>query len=270
MPLGQRKFQSIEYDPGAASATFVVAAATHNTFFLHEAPDGSIWLSDDHGLRRLTDQKGAPIAQASPAKGPGGSIRFGDFTFAGNAIWAVSDQGLRRFDHMDQWPVPRVTSTTPGESFTTAQGLSSDAVWKVLIDREGSIWVGTNSGLDRLRRTALTTLSLPPAQEHDFSIAAGDLDSIWTGNLSLPLTRVAADGTITSFPKTMGTICFRRLRDGPSGPPAEARIGGGNSSGAGFSSMRYPKINLARSSLWPSIAKTIYGSIPQRGEATIP
>ena len=155
-----------------------------------------------------------PSLRDSPAKGPGGSIRFGDFTFAGDAIWAVSDQGLRRFDHMDQWPVPRVTDTTPGESFTTAQGLSSDAVWKVLIDREGSIWVGTNSGLDRLRRTALTALSLPPAQEHDFSIVAGDLDSIWTGNLNLPLTRVAADGTITSFPKTLGTICLRRLRDG--------------------------------------------------------
>ena len=64
MPLGQSTFQRIEYDPGAASPTFVLAAATHNTFFLHEAPDGSIWLSDDHGLRRLTNQGGAPIPQA--------------------------------------------------------------------------------------------------------------------------------------------------------------------------------------------------------------
>jgi signal transduction histidine kinase/ligand-binding sensor domain-containing protein len=241
MALGQPKFESIEYDPGAASAAFLLASATHNTFFLHEAPDGSIWLSDDHGLRRLTDQKGAPIAQAPPAKGPGGSIRFGDFTFAGDAIWAVSDQGLRRFDHIDQWPVPRVSDTTPGESFTTRQGLSSDAVWKVLIDREGSIWVGTNSGLDRLRRTALTSLSLPPAQEHDFSIVAGDLDSIWTGNLSLPLTRVAADGTITTFPKTLGSICLRRLRDG-----TIWSAGGGQNllwhfTGAAFSPMRYPE-----------------------------
>ena len=241
MPLGQSKFQSVEYDPGAASAAFVVAAATHNTFFLHEAPDGSIWLSDDHGLRRLTDQNGAPIAQHSSTQDARGRIRFGDFTFAGDAIWAVSDQGLRRFDHIDQWPVPRVTDSTPGESFTTAQGLSSDAVWKVLIDREGSVWVGTNSGLDRLRHTALTTLSLPTAEEHDFSIVAGDLDSIWTGNLSLPLTRVAADGTITSFPRTVGSICLRRLRDG-----TIWSAGGGqsllwHSSGAAFSPMRFPE-----------------------------
>ncbi len=33
MPLGQSRFQRIEYDPGAASPAFVLAAATHNTFF---------------------------------------------------------------------------------------------------------------------------------------------------------------------------------------------------------------------------------------------
>ena len=55
-------------------------------------------------------------------------------------------------------------------------------MWKVLIDREGGIWVGTNSGLDRLRLSVLSTLALPPAEEHDFSIVAGDHGSIWTGN----------------------------------------------------------------------------------------
>jgi signal transduction histidine kinase/ligand-binding sensor domain-containing protein len=242
MPLGQSRFQRIEYDPGAASPTFVLAAATHNTFFLHEAPDGSIWLSDDHGLRRLTNQGGAPIPQVPPAKGSSEDIRFGDFTFAPDgSIWAVSDQGLRRFDHVDQWPTPRANSSAPGESFTTKRGLSSDAVWKVMIDREETIWVGTNSGLDRLRGTALSTLALPPAQEHDFSIVAGEQGSIWTGNRSLPLTHVAADGAITAFPKTGGTVCLRSFRDG-----TIWSAGGGEgllwrSSGSGFIPIRYPE-----------------------------
>src|SRR5271165_354441 len=115
MPPGQSSFRRVEYDPGAASPTFVLAAATHNTFFLHEAPDGSIWLSDDHGLRRLTNQGGAPIPQAPLDQGTSQDIRFGDFTFAaGGAIWAVSDQGLRRFDHVDQWPKPRASANAPG------------------------------------------------------------------------------------------------------------------------------------------------------------
>ena len=175
----------------------------------------------------------------------------------------MSDKGLRRFDHVDQWPTPQATESAPGESFTTRQGLSSDAVWKVLIDREGSIWVGTNSGLDRLRRTALSTVALPPAQEHDFSILAGDQGSIWTGNRSLPLTHVAADGRITSFPKTRGTICLRLDRNG-----TIWSAGGGDallwrSSGSGFVPMHYPEeevgpvISLAvdrNNDLWISTA----------------
>ena len=67
MPRGQSRFQRMEYDAGATSAAFVLATATHNTF-LHEAPDGSIWLSDDHGLRRVTNTGGAPIPSLLPPK----------------------------------------------------------------------------------------------------------------------------------------------------------------------------------------------------------
>jgi signal transduction histidine kinase len=153
--------------------------------------------------------------------------------------------------------------SAPGMNFTTRQGLSSDAVWKVLIDREGSVWVGTNSGLDRLRRTALSTVELPPAQEHDFSILAGDQGSIWTGNLNLPLTHVAADGRTTSFPKIRGTICLRLDRNGT----IWSAVGGDStlwhSSDAGFVPMHYPEdevgpvISLAvdrNNDLWISTA----------------
>jgi signal transduction histidine kinase/ligand-binding sensor domain-containing protein len=241
MPRGQSRFQRMEYDAGATSAAFVLATATHNTF-LHEAPDGSIWLSDDYGLRRVTSPRGAGMPEPPPAKGNKDNIQFGDFTFAADgSIWAVSDKGLRRFDHVDRWATPQATENAPGQSFTARQGLSSDAVWKVLIDREGGIWVGTNSGLDRLRRTVLSTLALPPAQEHDFSIVAGDQGSIWTGNRSLPLTHVAADGRITSFPRTRGTICLRVDRDG-----TIWSAGGGDallwrSSGSRFEPMHYPE-----------------------------
>jgi signal transduction histidine kinase/ligand-binding sensor domain-containing protein len=241
---GQSKFQRMEYDAGATSAAFVLATATHNTF-LHEAPDGSIWLSDDHGLRRVTNKGDGHTQPAPPAHGKKENIQFGDFHFAADgSMWAVSDKGLRRFDHVDQWTTTQATESSPGESFTSRQGLSSDAVWKVFIDREGTIWVGTNSGLDRLRHTALSTLALPTAQEHDFSILAGDDGSIWTGNRSLPLTHVAADGRITSFPKTIGTICIRRDRDGNiwSAGGADARLY--RFSGSRWSPVPYPEKEL--------------------------
>ena len=262
MSPGQSAFKRMAYDAGTTSAAFVLATATHNTY-LHEAPDGSIWLSDDHGLRRVINPDRTPVAKV-PGKERKENVQFGDFTFTGDgSIWAVSDKGLRRFDHVDQWPTSQATVSAPGMSLTTKQGLSSDAVWKVLIDREGSVWVGTNSGLDRLRRTALSTIALPPAQEHDFSILAGDQGSFWTGNLSLPLTHVAANGHFTSFPKIRGTICLRVDRNGT----IWSAVGGDStlwhSSGAEFTPMHYPEdemgpvISLAvdrNNELWLSTA----------------
>jgi signal transduction histidine kinase/ligand-binding sensor domain-containing protein len=236
MAPGQSRFQPVDYDAGPISAAFVFATDAHYAF-LHQAPDGSIWLSDDYGLRRVTNRGGARTPGSS-----GQNIRFGDFAFAADGtLWAVSDRGLQRFDHVDQWPTPQATEAAASKSFTAGHGLSSNAAWKVLTDREGSLWVGTNSGLDRLRRTALTTVALPPAEEHDFSIVAGDQGSIWTGNRSLPLTHVAAEGRMTNFPQILGTICLRVLRDGTiwSAGGREGLLW--HSSGSRFVPMHYPE-----------------------------
>src|ERR1700733_371418 len=101
MPPGQSTFKRMAYDAGATSAAFVLATATHNTY-LHEAPDGSIWLSDDHGLRRVINPDRTPVPSLA-GKERKENVQFGDFTFtADGSIWAVSDKGLRRFDHVDQ------------------------------------------------------------------------------------------------------------------------------------------------------------------------
>ena len=241
LPQGQSKFQLLRYAAGTNSAAFVLATPTHNAF-LHEAPDGTIWLSDDYGLRRVTGTEGEPVFSSLHRKGPKENIRFGDFTFAADgSLWAVTDKGVRRFARVQQWQTPQAMEDSPSESFTTVQGLSSNAAWKVFIDREGSVWVGTNSGLDLLRRTILTALALPPTEEHDFSVVAGDRGSVWIGNKSLPVTLVAADDTMTRFPETRRTICLRRDRNG-----TIWSAGGGPSrlwrnSGTGFTPLPYPE-----------------------------
>jgi hypothetical protein len=80
--------------------------------FLREAPDGTIWLSDNQGLRRLTSRPGAPAAsvpRGRPAKTP----PFEDFTFAADgSLWAVTEKGIQRFNHPERWSsaVPRETA----------------------------------------------------------------------------------------------------------------------------------------------------------------
>jgi signal transduction histidine kinase/ligand-binding sensor domain-containing protein len=205
LPHGQSKFQRTRY----------TADPTPGVTFMHEGPDGSIWLSDKSGLRRLTKNDGAPSDLPRPGKNCGDDAPFHDFTFAADGwLWAVTAKGIKRFDRADQLQTPLIDEATSGESFTPQQGLSSDAVWKVFIDREGTAWVATNSGLDRLRRTSLSTVALPHSQEHEFGVAAGDQGSVWTGNNTLPLTHVAADGITTAFPKIRHILCIRRDHTG--------------------------------------------------------
>jgi signal transduction histidine kinase len=104
--------------------------------------------------------------------------------------------------------------------------------------------VATNSGLDRLRRAAFTTVGLPRAQEHEYGVAAGDRGSVWTGNSSLPLTHVAADGTITSFPRTRQTISLRRDHNGAIWSAGAGDFHLWRSSDDSFSPLRYPDENF--------------------------
>jgi signal transduction histidine kinase/ligand-binding sensor domain-containing protein len=235
MPRGQSKFQVSQYGEGVSTSYA----------FLHEAPDGTIWLSDNQGLRRVEGKPGIPAFSPPPGKRSKRNSQFGDFTFAASgSLWAVTAKGVQRFDCVEQWTTPQAMETAPGEIYTPKEGLSSDAAWKVLIDREGAAWVATNSGLDRLRRNVLSKQALPLAQEREFSIAAGDRGSIWTGNSSLPLTRIAAGGTITSFPKTRETICVRRDRNGTIWSAGAGDFYLWRSSGEGFLPLHYPEENL--------------------------
>jgi signal transduction histidine kinase len=232
LPRGESKFQITNVGEGLSTGHA----------YLHEAPDGAIWLSDNQGLRSVASKLSA--SASSPPKQYKSTLQFGDFTFAPDgALWAITGKGVRRFEHVEQWPAPVAVDTVPGEVFTPQQGLSSDAVWNVLADREG-VWIGTNSGLDRLRRVPLTTLPLPRAQEHEYSVAAGDNDSVWTGNNSLPLTHVAADGTTTSYPRTRQTISVRRDHNGTIWSAGEGEFHLWRSSGKEFLPLHYPEENL--------------------------
>ncbi len=239
LPRGQSKFLVSQYGAGISTGYA----------FLHQAPDGTIWLSDDQGLRRVANKLSAP-AVPTPGNEDKHGAQFGDFTFAPDGtLWALTGKGVKRFDHVDRWPVPVADATASGEFFTPEQGLSSDAVSKVLIDREGSVWVATNSGLDRLRRAALTTVGLPHAQEHEYGVAVGDAGSVWTGNSSLPLTHVAADGTLTSIPGTGQVTVLRRDHNGTIWSAGAGSAGEGGfhlwqSSGDRFSPLHYPDENL--------------------------
>ncbi|HTW22098.1 MAG TPA: triple tyrosine motif-containing protein [Candidatus Baltobacteraceae bacterium] len=231
LPRGQSRFQRGRLD-GGISTGFA---------YLHEGPRGGIWLSDDQGLRRVTTKLSIP-PESRLETAQAGRNQFGDFSFGPDgSLWVVTKAGVQRFDHIEEWAEPLALAKASSATWTPEQGLTSDAVWKVLVDRDG-VWIGTNSGLDWLRRAALTAIRLPPAQEREYGIAAGDDGSVWTGNDSLPLTRVAADGKITSFPQTRQALSIRRDHNGTIWSAGDLRLW--RSSGAGLVPVPYPNQKL--------------------------
>jgi PAS domain S-box-containing protein len=183
--------------------------------FLKQAPDGSIWLSDVGGLRRVTGHPDPtkPLRCAEKTNKP--HYNFGDFAFtADGALWAASGRGVYRFKNVEQYKVDEPLSTADAEAFTVKQGLSSSVAPALLIDRENTVWIGTTSGLDQLRRKPFSTVPMPTTADNQFAIAAGDDGSIWAGNRQQPLTHISKDGHAQVFAKTRQSIVIRRAFDG--------------------------------------------------------
>jgi signal transduction histidine kinase/ligand-binding sensor domain-containing protein len=232
---GHARFQINEYGEGVSTSYA----------FLHEAPDGTIWLSDDQGLRRVSNGPGAKAFSGPRRKECASSCQFGDFAFAPDgSLWAVNEKGVERFEDVAKWPSPAVRPGARGEAFTPSNGLSSDATWKVMIDREGVVWVGTNAGLDRLRRNVFSVVALPQSEEHEFAIAPGDRGSLWLGNIGLPLMQMVSTGALIRFPGTVEPIAIRRDHNGTVWASGSGHFHLWRSSGAGFSPVSFPDENL--------------------------
>ena len=145
-----------------------------------QAASGKLWMAETSRSVRpipLSD-KGQPPDETEVQVGSIGILFDND-----GALWITSiGDGLRRA------PVPELLKGKIGEfshaveSFTAKDGLSDDFVRAILQDREGNIWVGTNSGLDRFRKTNLVPVVLP--FKPDAVLAPGDAGDAWVANLA--------------------------------------------------------------------------------------
>jgi signal transduction histidine kinase/ligand-binding sensor domain-containing protein len=112
-----------------------------NVYFSFSADrDGGVWSSDFRdGFRRLADRaKGASVRRGW------GVQLLHDHS---GVLWvATQGQGL--------WRVPDVSK--PVTVATTRDGLASNVVQALAEDREGNLWVGTPSGLQRLSPNRVT------------------------------------------------------------------------------------------------------------------
>ena len=110
-------------------------------FRLAELQDGNLYAGTEAGAFRLQGGKFVPVSEMLPRDGVTAFARD-----AAGALWiGTVDSGLLRLDAHGV------------ERFDSTQGLPNNRVPSLFVDREGSIWAGTNGGLLRLRDAPFTT-----------------------------------------------------------------------------------------------------------------
>lgn len=163
LPRGARSFVDSGVDAGKDAT-------------LAQAPDGAIWLSDASGTRTLPPLAGVAAQQPQPAR------RFAThslrllFDRAGN-LWG-SDAG--RGGAYRLRPDDTQAAAT---AYNRAGGLSADVAVPLLEDREGTVWIGTNLGLNSLHRNNVYFLQRAGAARLPESAAAVDAaGTLWTAH----------------------------------------------------------------------------------------
>ena len=131
--------------------------------------DGSLWVGisvpgNGGGLQRLTDGILKPFV-APKLNGETLSVEALCNDHQEN-LWVGTSHGLykirgKNIDH-----------------YGSAEGLSSDAVWKIFEDREGNIWVLTSGGLDMFRDLRVKSISAREGLSEDYGVesVAADRD----------------------------------------------------------------------------------------------
>ena len=174
LPAGAKRFQRTGIRVGQVSQ-------------IAQAANGKLWMAE-------TTRSVRPIPLSDVRQPPDKTeVRVGSVRVlfdSDGALWITSvGDGLRRSRTPELLQVRIEEFSTAVESFTAKDGLSDDVVRAILQDREGNIWVGTDNGLDRFRKTNLISLAFPFKLRAGNVWAAGDAGDLWVENVS-PMVRV--------------------------------------------------------------------------------
>jgi len=202
LPARQQRFQSVvELQADITGASFA------------QAPDSTVWLSaPDLGVTQLREG----LAPRWLDHRTVGHIMFDR---DGN-LW-MAGEGLRRVP-----AAPAEAASSQVQTFSHAQGLSSDSVHTVFEDREGNVWVGTTAGLDRLSQTDIIRMSLPWLAGRT-ALVAGNDGSVWMGSSNARAVLKYVDARLVKRLDALPFTAATRSNDGViwfGGPEAIARV----------------------------------------------
>lgn len=180
------------YLPSGAKAFIDAGIAVGWVSQMAQAPDGAIWMVERYGgsLRRIVPNDGDAVTQVTVIDGAQSLL----FDSAG-ALWVgTNGKGLRYVPASNSLGTLSLADAFGHqEEFLVKNGLSADNILPILEDVDGNIWVGTRSGLDRFRPSALVSAAFPHSAQN-LALVAGAAGSVWAGTSNLPAMRLSSTG----------------------------------------------------------------------------
>lgn len=139
---------------------------------------GTLWVSDAAGTRMLFGPDGEPskVGIVFPPV-PGTSRAAITFDHSGG-LWGTT--GAVGIFHVADPFSPRGAPAASVRRFGAANGLTSDISYAPFVDREGNVWIATESGIDQFRRaSAIQDAAIPAAPTHGLAIAKSRDGSVY-------------------------------------------------------------------------------------------
>jgi len=188
LPQGAKRFQSTRVQVGVVKQ-------------IAEAPNGKIWMAETtRSVRPVPLGVLLPPSDKTEIKVGATGILFDQE----GALWATTiGDGIRRASHPERLSGVLGEFSNEIESFTAKDGLTDDVALPVLQDREGNIWVGTQNGLDRFRKSDFVPVVLPVPLRVP-RMVAGNGGDLWLQGQNL-LARIKGGRAIPGYETSMPT-----------------------------------------------------------------
>src|SRR5215813_9890274 len=163
-----------------------------------QAANGKLWMAE-------TSRSVRPIPLGVPKSPPDETeIRVGSTGVVfdrDGALWITTiGDGLRRAGHPERLTGKPDRFSKLVESYTVKDGLTDDYAVPILEDHEGNIWVGTNAGLDRFRKSSFVRVALPVPTRTSLMVA-GDRGDLWVEGANSWWVRVIDNHAIIKGPE---------------------------------------------------------------------
>lgn len=151
---------------------------------LQEAPDGTIWGNDfEHGNYRV--RLAAPAAgETLHAEFEGSRVHFD----RGGTMWVPHTASFER-----KLAPPAVSP--PDQHLSRTDHISGPMLGAIFEDREGSLWIGSSRGVDRLRPNRLRTMPVVRQLEYP-ALVSGPDGAMWVGDYVADTWRYGPRGRI--------------------------------------------------------------------------